>query len=155
MAGNPEKSGRRERRADRSKRTRWRHVLFTDGADAFARSFPHYIRATFPNGAPPVYVCPVCLRAFPIEAIGARTLTTEHAPPKCLGGPELLLTCKACNNLAGRWLDVAMLKGDRPVAILRGEHEREHLIRFGINDSPKVTAVITATPTGTKGMISD
>jgi hypothetical protein len=144
-----------QKQAPEPKRTRWRQALFTEGADAFARSFPHYLHATFPDGAPPVYVCPLCLRAFPIEAIAIRTLTTEHAPPKCVGGPELLLTCSDCNNLAGRWLDVAMLKGDRPVAILRGEDSEPHFIKFGINGSPKVTAAITASAGGRSVKISE
>ena len=42
-----------------------------------------------------------------------------------------------------------MQKGDRPVAILRGEDSAPHFVRFGINGSPKVTAMTTASTAGT------
>ncbi|HUY99603.1 MAG TPA: hypothetical protein VMU89_04590 [Thermomicrobiaceae bacterium] len=53
----------------------------------------------------PGYVCPECLTAFPREALGDGRLTVEDVPPVVLGGKPLLLTCKACNNRAGRLHD--------------------------------------------------
>ncbi|MFD5518634.1 HNH endonuclease [Streptomyces sp. NPDC127066] len=51
------------------------------------------------------YACPCCLFAFPYAALEARNLTIEHVPPESLGGKAMLLTCKRCNNDAGRDFD--------------------------------------------------
>jgi hypothetical protein len=43
-----------------------------------------------------------------------------------------------------------MLKANRPVSIMRGEHPQEHFIKIGINDGPKIHARIRKTEsTGT------
>jgi hypothetical protein len=68
-------------------------LWFEAGAEAFSKSLPNLLRNTFPDGGPPVYVCPLCLHAFAIEALRTGELTTEHVPPKSLNGREYLLTC--------------------------------------------------------------
>ena len=47
------------------------------------------------------YACPVCATFFDVGNLQADELTLEHVPPKSMGGFELLLTCKACNNRSG------------------------------------------------------
>ena len=64
MATDGTKMASRDGRAERSRRLRRRGVWFDAGADAFGKSLPHLLRETFPDGAPPVYVCP--LYAFPL-----------------------------------------------------------------------------------------
>lgn len=44
------------------------------------------------------YVCPICCRCFTSESIDNKVLTIEHVPPKSVGGKELVLTCKFCNE---------------------------------------------------------
>jgi len=77
---------------------------FDRGAAAFEKSFPGVIEKAAP-GVGPMYVCPVCDRAFPREAVEARVLTAEHVPPESFGGRARLLTCRRCNNEAGAKLD--------------------------------------------------
>jgi hypothetical protein len=52
-----------------------------------------------------VYICPLCYRIFLpshlIENPKENFLTLEHNPPRCMGGPEKILTCKECNSNNG------------------------------------------------------
>jgi hypothetical protein len=60
---------------------------------------------------PPLYACPECFSLFPEDSVTDRSLpheqqlSAEHVPPETVGGRELLLTCKPCNNRAGTRLD--------------------------------------------------
>tara|TARA_Y100000310_G_scaffold330686_1_gene402760 strand:+ start:631 stop:1545 length:915 start_codon:yes stop_codon:yes gene_type:complete len=47
------------------------------------------------------YCCPICGGFKSIDE-----LTLEHVPPKSMGGKEIILTCKACNNEAGSNIDL-------------------------------------------------
>lgn len=75
---------------------------FRKGYEAFAAAQPH-VAARF-EGVP-FYVCPLCIRAFPEQAVAAGFLTREHVPPKSVGGRRLVLTCKECNDRSGHLLD--------------------------------------------------
>lgn len=55
-----------------------------------------------------LYICPLCGKGFTRRDLKERVLTLEHVPPKSLGGKELLLTCKRCNNTAGHRVDSAL-----------------------------------------------
>jgi hypothetical protein len=84
-----------------TKREEWFHR----GHEAFA--------ATFPGDAgkvpfAPFYVCPICWTAFSLGALAAGELTLEHVPPESVGGDELALTCRTCNNDAGAKSDSHM-----------------------------------------------
>ena len=65
------------------------------------------------NGAVSVkndaYICPLCYEVFfahhLIESPTDNFLTLEHNPPKCMGGPKAVLTCKKCNNKNGAEYD--------------------------------------------------
>ncbi len=66
----------------------------------------------------PTYACPICLTPFTIEALADKRLSAEHVPPKSVGGRELLLTCKVCNNSAGTKLHAdAKTKEDVRIAM--------------------------------------
>jgi hypothetical protein len=55
-------------------------------------------------------VCPLCLLAYPSDAIEAGVLTREHVPPRSVGGTRLVLTCKKCNDSAGHNADIDALR---------------------------------------------
>ncbi len=60
--------------------------------------------------------CPLCLGSFARKDLEAGSLTEEHIIPKELGGTEITLTCKTCNNTQGSTLEshlVRMLDGER------------------------------------------
>jgi len=80
-----------------------RRRLFDSGAAALARGRPDILEAL-----PRIqghYVCPLCLRAFPPEALASdpRLLTLDEAPPtaSARGTMSRILVCKECNNRAG------------------------------------------------------
>ncbi|MBO4233269.1 hypothetical protein [Riemerella anatipestifer] len=52
------------------------------------------------------YICPMCLKNYESMYIDeSNFLTLEDAPPKSLGGKANTLTCKKCNNEAGKKID--------------------------------------------------
>lgn len=78
---------------------------FDLGAMAYRQACPGiYAAAT--------YVCPICRKPFTVEALDDGRPSKEHVPPQSVGGHELLLTCKECNNTAGTKFDAdAKTKG--------------------------------------------
>ncbi len=98
---------------------------FDLGAAAFGRECP----GTFEQ---PTYPCPICMTPFTSEALADKRLSAEHVPPKSVGGRELLLTCRVCNNSAGSKLDAdAKTKEDARVATA-GTLGRPHRIKATI-----------------------
>ena len=79
-------------------RQRKKRDWFDRGAAAYA-----LVRAEQLGEA--VYPCPICLTLFTVDALADGRLSSEHVPPECVGGHELVLTCKRCNNSAGTKLD--------------------------------------------------
>ncbi len=73
-----------------------RRHWFNTGASAVERIWPDLPRC---------YICPTCGKGFLDTALESRGLTLEHAPSKGIGGREVVLTCRRCNNLAGDKLD--------------------------------------------------
>ena len=114
-----------------------REVLFDLGAEAFALTFPGVVARALPADVA-MYVCPLCLHAYPKEAISNGVFTIEHAPPKSLDGKPLVLTCLKCNRHSGKSLDPHMMKADRPIAVLRGEHPGGQLVRVRVGDGPPI-----------------
>lgn len=57
---------------------------------------------------PLVPLCPICLQPFS-NTDAAREATKEDAPPQSLGGSKVVLTCKKCNNSAGRDIDIHLV----------------------------------------------
>jgi len=84
-----------------------RQQLFHAGAGAFSCSQPDVIQSR-PDVAG-WYVCPLCLHAFPPVALTSEPprLTLDETPPRAsTRGPiTKVLTCRPCNNEAGRWLE--------------------------------------------------
>ncbi|MFI9252472.1 hypothetical protein [Streptomyces sp. NPDC053069] len=83
------------------KRERW----FSEGAPLFRQVMTRLGLADRLPTDDLYYACPCCLHAFPSEAVTAQVLTVEHVPPEALDGKGMLLTCKRCNNDAGRDFD--------------------------------------------------
>src|SRR5581483_11566139 len=52
------------------------------------------------------YLCPLCLKWF----ASVEDVSLEHAPPESVGGREVALTCKPCNNTAGHTIDAELRK---------------------------------------------
>ena len=52
------------------------------------------------------YLCPLCLEWFG----SVEDVSLEHAPPESVGGREVALTCRACNNTAGHTIDAELRK---------------------------------------------
>jgi 5-methylcytosine-specific restriction endonuclease McrA len=78
----------------------------------------------FPTGEE-WYLCPICLDVmFTVEELGTKELTVEHVPPKVLGGRELVLTCRTCNNHAGSKFDAEADKQQRLSQFVSGQSER-------------------------------
>ena len=98
---------------------------FDLGAKAYSQACP----GTY---AAPPYVCPICRKPFTVEALDDGRLSKEHVPPQSVGGHELLLTCKECNNTAGTKLDAdAKTKEDVRLA-MTGRPDRPHRIKATI-----------------------
>ena len=67
-----------------------------------------------------MYVCPLCTNGYGRDALDDKTLTLEHAPPESLGGRPVCLTCKPCNNDAGRGVDAHMKRRDNVHRMMAG-----------------------------------
>lgn len=85
---------------------------FDRGADSFARLAP--------KAPARIYVCPLCGNGYSREAIAEKVITIEHVPPEALGGKPLCLTCRDCNNNAGRGVDAHMHRRETVWAMMRG-----------------------------------
>ena len=79
---------------------------FDIGAGAFERRFPGLLLERFGADVVGSYVCPECDVPYPRSAVDTKELSVEHVPPHGVGGKELLLTCRSCNNRAGKDADV-------------------------------------------------
>src|SRR5580704_14552788 len=105
------------------KKRRW----FELGAESFARVRPGLYDDL-------IYPCPICLGRFTIEALAQNQLSAEHVPPESLGGRDLLLTCRNCNNSSGTKLDAhAKIKEDVQLAFA-GTLEHPHRVRAMFGD---------------------
>lgn len=74
------------------------------------------------------YICPLCLALFYQQAITIDALTLEHAPQNALGGRIVALTCRDCNNDAGREVDCHL---DNLVQQLEFQHQESGSKREG------------------------
>ena len=62
--------------------------------------------------------CPICFASFTREwASAGRKVTLEHVPPKFTGGRVRCLTCRKCNEGAGRDIDQAAAMAAKPTKV--------------------------------------
>ena len=122
-----------------------RRAFFDRGAAA--------LREVFPN-APYGYACPLGLGVYSEEALAAPLLTLEHVPPKSMGGKEIALTCRRCNNLSGHSLDANAARREHLIDFFAGSTEQVLKAKLRVEDveaNAKVTskngdAIITVSP---------
>ncbi len=100
---------------------------FDRGAAAYA-----FVRAE--QRDEPVYPCPICLKLFTVEALGDGRLSAEHVPPECVGGRELVLTCKCCNNSAGAKLDSDAAMKELVRSAIAGTREHRERVKAVVGD---------------------
>jgi hypothetical protein len=97
------------------------HWWFRQGAQALSQ-----IQYAGADGWAPandeVYACPLCLRPFGLDALASGELTKEHAPPEWFKGRVIALTCRTCNNEAGRHFDAEAEKIERLRGMVSGEY---------------------------------
>lgn len=66
-----------------------------------------------------VYCCPICG-----EIKEKSELTLEHAPPRSMGGKEIILTCDICNNTAGSKIDAQVANQQNQLRLIKGFAKR-------------------------------
>jgi len=97
--------------------------------DLGARAYDQVRPGTY---AVPTYVCPICVAPFAVEALDNGQLSVEHVPPQSVGGRGLLLTCTACNNIAGTKLDAAAKTKEEVLLAMAGKAPRPHRVKMHI-----------------------
>ena len=99
------------------------------------------------QGRPRCYVCPLCGKGYLPSAVDARVLTLEHVPPRRLGGQEIALTCRTCNNLAGHTLDDEMIAREAQIDFVLDTMEHP-LPGFVVVDGERLNANIQRSQAG-------
>ncbi|HEX6353601.1 HNH endonuclease, partial [Actinophytocola sp.] len=95
------------------------------------------------------YLCPLCLDIiFTVDELDTGELSVEHAPPKALGGNEVTLTCRKCNNDAGTKFDAEAHKETRLRMLFSGQSERPETVALSFGD---VTARVKMHVSGQSG----
>ena len=108
-------------------RQRKKRDWFDRGAAAYA-----LVRADQRGEA--VYPCPICLTLFTVDALADGRLSSEHVPPECVGGHELVLTCKRCNNSAGTKLDADAAVKELVHSAMAGTREHRERVKAAVGD---------------------
>ena len=81
------------------------HQWFLAGAQVLAE-----LALELPEGN--WYGCPLCQTFFTIDELATKNLTKEHVPPRSIGGREMVLTCRQCNNRAGSTFDAHLERAE-------------------------------------------
>jgi len=81
-----------------------------------------------------VYPCPICFTLFTVDALADGRLSSEHVPPGSVGGHELVLTCKCCNNSAGAKLDADAAVKELLRSAMAGTREHCERVKAAIGD---------------------
>ena len=97
------------------------------------------------------FACPLCLRIFETDSLSRNQITLEHCIPGKLGGTQLTLTCKECNNTHGAKYDAHLVKWRDYEDHVNGLTRKPHRAEVIIGDA-RLNASITNT--GTKGPIA-
>lgn len=79
-----------------------------------------------------LYMCPLCRKLFSEESLDpmiANPLTIEHIPPESVGGKEVVLTCKKCNNDHGSKFDSHLIEklNFKKIALLKPGTKRKNV----------------------------
>ena len=85
-----------------------------------------------------VYLCPICFEPFfekDIYESKSNFLTLEDVPPQSLGGKQILLTCKNCNNESGRVLDNLLKMSMETEQVFKRKTKAPIKTRFQIGES--------------------
>lgn len=82
----------------------------------------------------PIYPCPICLTPFTVDALADGRLSSEHIPPESVGGHELVLTCKRCNNSAGTKLDADAAVKELVRSAMAGTRQHRERVKAAIGD---------------------
>jgi hypothetical protein len=84
--------------------------------------------------------CPLCIRTFDRDAIldlGADGLSIEHIIPSALGGKEITLTCRSCNNRTASDIEAHFVRMVRAVDWSSGDGSTlEGRFRIGDEELP-------------------
>jgi len=70
-----------------------------------------------------MFLCPLCLRAYPLDAIPWGHLSLAHVVPKAYGGKICTLLCKDCNNGLGAGIEGEASKRKKVFDPLTGRGE--------------------------------
>lgn len=104
-----------------------RRLWFDRGAAAYKRVCPDDVEA-------PTYPCPICLARFSEEGLLDGRLSSEHVPPASVGGRDLLLTCRVCNNSAGSKLDADAHVKELVRSAMAGQREHKERVKATIGN---------------------
>lgn len=95
-----------------------------------------------------LFLCPICFKYFPEEAVDANLISLEHVPPKAVGGKVRTLTCRTCNNEAGTRLDSKLQKHLNFIEFDDNIPKTELEIKYSLNDSVFLPATLSQSPEG-------
>jgi HNH endonuclease len=82
----------------------------------------------------PIYPCPICLKPLTVAALAEGQLSSEHVPPECVGGRDLVLTCRRCNNQAGTKLDADAAIKESVRSAMTGAREHRERVKARIEN---------------------
>jgi HNH endonuclease len=102
--------------------------------DWFERGAAAYAAVRAERHGEPIYPCPTCFTPFTVDAVADGRLSSEHVPPESVGGHDLVLTCKRCNNSAGTKLDADAAVKELVRSAIAGTHEHRERVKAAIGD---------------------
>ena len=102
--------------------------------DWFDRGAADYASVCAKQDGEQLYICPICLTSFVVDALADGRLSSEHVPPKSVGGKELVLTCKRCNNSAGTKLDADAAVKELVHSAMAGTREHRERVKAAVGD---------------------
>ena len=102
--------------------------------DWFDRGAAAYALVRTEHSAEPIYPCPLCLTPFTVDSLADGRLSSEHVPPESVGGRELVLTCRRCNNSAGAMLDADAAVKELVRSAMAGTREHRERVKAAIGD---------------------
>jgi HNH endonuclease len=102
--------------------------------DWFDRGAADYASVCAKQDRQQLYTCPICLTSFVVDGLADGRLSSEHVPPRSVGGKELVLTCKRCNNSAGTKLDADAAVKELVRSAMSGTREHRERVKVAIGN---------------------